>query len=158
MPQTPDQIYADMEVQLTDYLIQNRMRKTPERYALLDLVCQQKRAFTAENLYEQMRQNFPVSLATIYNTMLLFEKCGIVHRLEHQAGEPHAYYERAKRRGIHMQLICTNCGREQDFFDKNISTAVSMHRFNNFNAAHFSLYVYGKCKYCHKKKKTDKNN
>ncbi len=152
MALTHDQIYADLESQLTEYLVANNMRKTAERFAILDLICQQKRAFTAEQLHELIHQNYPISLATIYNSMGLFEKCGIVRKLGHAIGTQKIYYERAKRRGVHMQLICTNCGRKQDFFDKNIVETVGVHRFNNFNAANFSLYVYGQCKYCHKQK------
>lgn len=150
MPATHEQIYEELENILTQYMTEHKMRKTAERYAVLDQICQQKHKFTAEKLHEELNRNFPVSLATVYNTLQLLEKCNIVHRIEKTAGETHTHYERAKRRGILMQLICTNCGRKQDFYDKNITSAVNMHKFNNYTPANFSLYVYGTCKYCHK--------
>ena len=151
MPATPDQIYEELEPLLTEFLNDHRHRRTPERYAVLDVVCKQKRAFTAEHLYEELSKTFPCSLATIYNTLQLFEKCHIVHRINKPIGQRLVHYERAKRRGIHMEMTCTNCGRVQEFYDKSIVAAIDMHRFNNFNAKSFSLYVYGKCKYCRNK-------
>jgi len=156
MPSNQDQIYQELEYLLTEYLNANHMRKTSERYSILDQICKQKRAFSAEQIHQEITQNIQISLPTIYNTLLLFEKCGIIHKIERSAGEQQTLYERAKRRGIHMQLKCTNCGRIQDFYDKNITSAVNLHRFKNFNPANFSLYVYGTCKHCNtltKKKK-----
>ncbi len=148
MPLNQDQIYQELENILTEYLMTNHMRKTPERYTILDQICKQKRAFSAEQIHTEITQNIQISLPTIYNAFLLFEKCGIIHKLERAAGEQQTLYERAKRRGIHMQLLCTDCGRLQDFYDKNIVSAVNLHRFKNFNPANFSLYVYGTCKHC----------
>lgn len=150
MPQSAEQQYEELEHILTQYMTEHNMRKTAERYAVLDQVCKQRQHFSAEKIHTELSQNFPVSLATVYNTLQLFEKCNIVHRLERKTGETHNQYERSKRRGIVMQFICTNCGRQQDFYDKNITGAINMHRFSNFNPANFSLYVYGTCKYCHK--------
>ena len=59
---------------LTSYLEMNNHRKTPERYAILDAVYDINGHFTLEELGEKLsdENNFPVSRATLYNTLKLF--------------------------------------------------------------------------------------
>ena len=53
---------------LTSYLEQNNLRKTPERFAILDAVYDIDEHFTLEELSEKLNneERFPVSRATLY--------------------------------------------------------------------------------------------
>ena len=69
---------------LTQYLEQNNMRKTVERFAVLDAAYSFGSFFTIEELDDLlMRKSFPVSRATLYNSLKLFQTLQLVvcHRL-----------------------------------------------------------------------------
>ena len=75
----------------TEYLRVKKLRKTPERYAILDKVCQINGHFGIDELYTSViADGFYVSKATLYNTIELFTKCGIVRK--HQFGTSKALY------------------------------------------------------------------
>ena len=66
---------------LDNYLEMNKHRKTPERYAILDAVYSLDGHFTLEDLGAQLeKMHFPVSRATLYNTMHLFIELRLVVR------------------------------------------------------------------------------
>lgn len=71
----------------TDYLEERRLRKTPERFFILDRVMEMKDHFLVEDLCAVLDQeSYHVSRATVYNTLDRLEDCGLVRR--HQFGEP----------------------------------------------------------------------
>ena len=87
---------------LTEYLRIKKLRKTPERYAILDKVCEMNRHFDIDMLYDIIEEDgFHVSRATLYNTMELFTDCGIVRR--HQFGNQPMQYERVAGLSNHLQ-------------------------------------------------------
>lgn len=133
----------------TEYLEANRCRKTVERYAILERVYAYRTHFDAETLFNDMKDNFRVSLATVYNTLELLLKCKLV--VKHQFGNQPAQYEKACNNNVHQHLICTNCGKISEFTDKRIKEAILAKKFPNFQAAQYSLYVYGRCKKCRRK-------
>lgn len=67
---------------LTNYLEMNNHRKTPERYAILDAVYDINGHFTLEELSDKLAEEnkFPVSRATLYNTLKLFMELRLVIR------------------------------------------------------------------------------
>ena len=67
---------------LNGYLEMNNHRKTPERYAILDAVTSMNEHFSLDQLMEKLtgELRFPVSRATLYNTLNLFVKLRIVFR------------------------------------------------------------------------------
>ena len=70
---TNDAIKKKVREILDNYLENNKHRKTPERYAILDAVYSMDGHFTLEELGGLLEsRNFRVSRATLYNTMKLF--------------------------------------------------------------------------------------
>ena len=66
--------YAAVVRILDNYLEMNNHRKTPERYAILRAVYHMEGHFTIDELGEKLAEDdkFPVSRATLYNTLNLF--------------------------------------------------------------------------------------
>jgi len=135
--------------QLTEFLTRHKLKKTPERYAILDKIYSKKRAFDVESLFAEMiGDRYTVSQATIYNTMKILLDCGLV--LRHQFGEI-IRYERILGKMHSHYLICTDCGKVSAFSDEVLDRFVEKRKIPQFNVLHYNISVYGKCAICNKK-------
>lgn len=132
----------------TQYLETNKHRKTSERFAILDYIYSQVGHFSAESLYETMKNEYRVSLATIYNTLELLVGTNLI--IKHQFDGQAAHYEKTFGTNIHNHLICTQCGTVKEFSDKRIRLAIQNKKFAHFDVTHYSLYLYGLCNKCRK--------
>ena len=94
---------------LTDYLKVNKMRCTPERYAILKAIYSINGSFDIETLLTHMEKNekFRVSRATIYNTIALLINANLV--THHQFGQESRYEKCFNSGKGHM--VCTNCNK-----------------------------------------------
>jgi len=138
--------YESIRKVFTQYLIENQHRKTPERYAILERVFTYVGHFNADLLYNSMKNEYRVSLATVYNTLELLLEAQLI--IKHQLGGQFAQYEKNFGSNIHNHLICTNCGKVKEFHDKQIRTSIQSKRFSLFEISHYSLYLFGLCSKC----------
>ena len=144
---------------LTAFLEGKRLRKTPERYAILDKVLELSAHFDIMSLYREMEQDsYHVSRATIYNTMELLVECGLVRK--HQFGNRHAQYEKVLDATNHHHLMCTECGKIKEVKDTELIKYMNLRKYPSFSTQYFALYVYGICSRCARrmKKATSEKN
>lgn len=142
-----DHVKASVKQILTSYLELNNHRKTPERYAILDAVYSMNGHFTLEQLGDRLCEDFhfPVSRATLYNTLRLFMELRLVIRHSFQGSTK---YEACYDNGSHSHQICTVCGKVTEFKSPEIDAAIAGMHLKRFRKDGFSLYVYGICSTC----------
>ena len=142
-----DKVLEIVKQKFTEYLTANKCRKTPERYAILNLIYTDHRHFDMDALYKAMtEQNFRVSRATLYNTMQLLLECNLV--LKHQFGQNLSFYERAYNNNFHHHLICSNCHTIREYKSTELKSVIQNSKFSNFTPSHYSLYIFGICTAC----------
>ncbi len=139
-----------MERILDNYLEMNNHRKTPERYTILKAIYSTNGHFTLEELNEKLSSelNFPVSRATLYNTLNLFLELRLVIRHRFQGTTK---YEACYDNNSHCHQICTMCGKVTEVKSPEIIQAVDNMHLRRFRKDGFTLYVYGVCSTCQSK-------
>lgn len=142
-----ENIKATVKNILTAYLELNKHRKTPERFTILDAVYSMNGHFSLEELGDKLANdyNFPVSRATLYNTLRLLIELRLVVRHRFQSTTK---YEACYDNNSHCHQVCTICGKVTEFKSIAITRAINGVRSKRFRKDGFSLYVYGICSTC----------
>ncbi|MBO4811842.1 MAG: transcriptional repressor [Prevotella sp.] len=132
---------------LDNYLEMNNHRKTPERYAILKAVYSIGSHFTLDELGQKLAEDdrFPVSRATLYNTLNLFMELRLVIRHRFQGTTK---YEACYAGDSHCHQICTVCGKVTEVKSPEIAETIENMRLKRFRKDGFSLYIYGICSTC----------
>ena len=129
-------IAESVKQMFSDYLKENRCRRTPERFAILEAVYSINGCFDIDELLKHMEDNrkFRVSRATVYNTISLLINANLV--VHHQFGAEKSH------------MICTKCGKVTEIGNLNIKDNITTN-IKKFHLTHYSLYLYGLCNKCH---------
>ncbi|MBP7389708.1 MAG: transcriptional repressor [Chitinophagales bacterium] len=138
------------------YLENKELRRTTERFTILEEIYKRSDHFDAESLYEDLsrKKNFNVSRATVYNTLDLLVSCDLVKK--HQFGKNQAQFEKSYGYKQHDHIICVDCKKVVEFCDPRIQQIKSMMGdLLNFKITHHSLNMYGICGNCQMKREMD---
>jgi Fur family ferric uptake transcriptional regulator len=132
----------------SDYLKERSLRKTPERFAILEKIYSSHKHFDAESLFEQMQENYRVSKATVYNTIELLLNCHLI--IKHPFGNGTALYEKSYKRNIHYHVVCTCCNAISEYMNESIQNKILSVNPGGYILSNYALYMYGVCPKCAK--------
>ncbi len=128
------------------YLKRNKHRITPERFEVLDYAIGNTGHFAADELFVAMKTDGSnVSRATVYNTLELLAKCGLISK--RNFGENKSFYESSFNIKNHDHIICVNCGKIIEFSSGKIAKlAQEISEKNGMDFVGYSFNIYGRCK------------
>lgn len=129
-----------------EQLKQAGYKVTHQRLVILDYLLHSKEHPSAEMIYADLRQRYPtISLATVYNTLEMLAKVGLVVDL----GAPG---ERRRFDGNvteHSHYFCTNCGKVKDLNLSGAERAMSkLVQEINLPVTRYRLDFFGLCENC----------
>jgi Fur family ferric uptake transcriptional regulator len=142
-----------MELQaFQDYLSSQGLKFTRPRHLIFKEILSSKKVHP--NAYEIHRKlkskGQKVSLATIYRTLSLLVKSGLVSEIDF--GENHSHYEPEVVKAAHGHLVCLSCGEVKEFSHKRIQIILNkIGKESHFMTDKFSIQVFGYCEKCQKK-------
>lgn len=124
--------------------------KTPQRKTILNYLNNNSSHPTAREIYEAVSQkNGMISLATVYNTLSLMKKKGIVRELAITNFDHKRYDPIVKP---HAHLICSRCGKITDVHFPVHVGVPDEHR-QGFIVKDNEVNFYGLCPICVEKDK-----
>lgn len=130
---------------LNNYLEQNNCRKTPERFAILETIYSFSSYFSIQELGDKLVEKcFPVSRATLYNTIKLLMKLRLVVSLRVQEG---IRYKACFMDNKCVQ-VCTVCGKVTDVRIPGLAETFDNAHLRRFRKENFSMHIYGVCSTC----------
>jgi Fur family ferric uptake transcriptional regulator len=133
------------------FLANQGLKLTSERTALVREIFASHYHFEADELLMKMKQNHvKISRATIYRTLELLVKSGLVRRVH--LGEEHYHYEHVTGNSHHDHLICTTCGTVIEFHDPALEQRQrEICEKKKFTPTFHNLQILGICDSCRKK-------
>ena len=122
------------------------LKVTGPRMKILELLENSgDRHVSAEDVYRLLLEaGEEIGLATVYRVLTQFEAAGLVERHNFEGG--HSVFE-LNRGGHHDHIVCTLCGRVEEFMDATIEKRQrEIARERGFEIGDHSLIIYGRCK------------
>jgi Fur family peroxide stress response transcriptional regulator len=126
-----------------------RCRLTPQRLAMLRILSKSEGHPSAEQIYEQIRADYPTtSQATIYKTLSLLKNMGEVFEVTF-ASEGSRYD--GNKPYPHPHVICTKCGQIIDpEFEAMAGISQEIARQTGYQITHQQVNFFGLCPKCQK--------
>ena len=106
-----------------------------------------QRHMTAEDVFRVLlNEHSDIGLATVYRVLTQFEQAGILERSHFESGK--AVYE-LNEGTHHDHLICTSCGKVEEFFDAEIERRQQMiAKDKGWILRDHAMSLYGLCADC----------
>lgn len=124
-------------------------RITPQRMALIEILCQNDGHPSASQLHEQLKQRFPTtSLATVYKTLNVLKEIGEVMEIGFAGSD--ARYDSAHP-DPHPHLICVQCWNIQDIDLEHFKSRALTEKIaerSGYRVLGYRMDVYGVCPQC----------
>lgn len=133
-------------------------RWTVPREAILDLLSRTSKHLSAKEIYALLYRMYPgIGLTTVYRTMDLLARTGLINKLDIGDGQSRYEFKSSKKEEHHHHLICTNCEKiidYSDFVEEELElvkkTEKNLSKKFNFIVKDHNIEFYGLCEKCKK--------
>ena len=100
---------------MQEILAERGIRMTSKRKAILEILEHADQHLDASGVLEAAQQRLKIDRATVYRTLDLLKRQGLIDELDlmHMRGEMH-YYEARTGDRDHFHFVCFGCGRVQE--------------------------------------------
>ncbi|WP_191965539.1 MULTISPECIES: Fur family transcriptional regulator [Oryzomonas] len=123
------------------------MKLTSQRLEVISVLTRDKSHPSALTIFKTAREKYPnISLSTVYYTLALLKKHRLIKELEFETMDNRYDMDTAN----HLNLICTNCGRIEDFTDAVPVPPEVVEQHTGFAPHDMRFEYYGLCKQCRK--------
>ncbi len=132
--------------QLDVFLASSGLRRTKPRDVIIEAAFGTREHFNADELHEMVRRiDRSISRATVYRTLSLLVKCGLLREVD--LGRDQTYYDpNFLDKPEHNHLICVDCGRVVEFEDEHIALLEDcITRRLGFTPAKKSIHIEASC-------------
>ena len=141
----PDDAVVDRFVA---YLRQHNLPVTAQRLAIAEVLLSSDRHLSAEEVASELeRRGRKVGTATVYRAIDTLLESGLV--VERDFGEGFRRFEPARDIPHHEHLVCTQCGKVEEFRDERLermTTIIAESR--GFARQRHRLVIHGICRDC----------
>ena len=138
-------ILSDAKAVLTQYIESRGLRKTQERYAILEAVYGFNEPFSIEDLSNALMEKCQVTLPTLYRALDLFITLGLVIRHTQKDVQ---HYEKCYGEKVFFQMVCVHCGKTIPFKSAALVEALRDSKYPRFRPVNATVCVYGSCAAC----------
>ncbi|MGA7616050.1 MAG: Fur family transcriptional regulator [Thermoanaerobaculia bacterium] len=147
----PDTTLKREMTRFQSFLAENGLKLTAERTALIEEIFSAHYHFEADELLFRMKEKgLKISRATVYRTLDLLVRSGLVRRVH--LGEDHYHYEHVSSNSHHDHLVCTACGGVLEFHDAELQQRQrEICARRKFTPTFLNLQILGICDACRKK-------
>ncbi len=134
---------------LLQALRQRGYKVTPQRNAIIDIISEDRSHPGAYDIFRKARRKLPaISISTVYSTLDLFKREGLVKELE--------FYDMENRYEAdisdHINLVCMKCGTVQDLHACIPIDEQAVEHMTGFRPLRMRFEYYGWCRECRRKK------
>ncbi len=149
--------------QLSTYetiIMKSGSKLTKQRKQILKVIIDHPHEhFSAEALYDLVKHiDDSIGIATVYRTLELFEKLGIVRNVKIKNDGVNYYdvVDLDEENHFHHHLICTNCRRIIEIADELESYETFIEQKYGFQVKDHDLTLYGICSDCQSLENSEK--
>lgn len=131
-------------------------RWTVPREVILDLLSRTSRHVSVKEIYASIFSQYPgIGLTTVYRTLELLYRLGLVHRVTSADGQSRYELNKGSKEDHHHHLICRKCGRIIDYcdflqeeLDLVKKTEEALAKKHNFLIQDHNIEFLGLCEKC----------
>ncbi len=132
---------------------------TVQRQAVLDVISRHEgEHLSPEEIYENVKKDYPdIGLATVYRTLILLNKLGLIYKIDFDDGRSRYELNREREDHRHHHIICTECGSVEEVEEDLLESLENQILKNKgFIVKNHRVKFYGLCKNCREDMKTEK--
>jgi Fe2+ or Zn2+ uptake regulation protein len=128
--------------------LEKKLQKTAQRLAIYDFVKNNKSHPSVKEIHQHVSEKlYNISMTTVYNTMDLLKKRGVIMELPISVNQEGRRYDCNVE--PHDHLICNHCGKVVDVeIDIDHSLLLDEKQQQGFDVKVISINVFGLCPEC----------